>query len=95
MPSRSWALSALLVLSAAGPAAAQFADYWEEDLPPLPTARQEVGVAFLDGMVYVIGGILDNRSTTGIVERFEVEAGQWESIPSLPDRARRHGRGGH
>jgi len=75
----------LLVLSAAGPAPAQFADYWEDDLPPLPTARQEVGVAFLDGMVYVIGGILDDRSTTGIVERFDVEAGQWESIPSLPD----------
>jgi hypothetical protein len=48
------------------------------DLLPLPTPRQEVGVAVLDGQIYVIGGILENRTSTGIVERYDVLSGKWE-----------------
>jgi hypothetical protein len=60
------------------------------DLPPLSTPRQEVGVTS-DGLrVYVIGGILADRSATGIVDRFDIGAGEWQSVPPLPDGLRVH-----
>lgn len=71
-------------------AQATIADQWTEGLPGLPGARQEVGVAALDGKVYVIGGILGTRQPTGRVDRFNVATGQWEAVPSLPDRTRLH-----
>jgi hypothetical protein len=40
--------------------------------------------------VYVIGGILADRSATGIVERFDASARMWEALDSLPDDARLH-----
>ena len=80
----------LVVLSTVCHPVEVVADYWQQDLPPLPTPRQEVGVALLDNMIYVIGGILGNRTTTDVVERFNIEAGQWELIPPLPDNSRLH-----
>ena len=77
---------ALLAASASG----QVADFWRENLPPLPTPRQEVGVALLDSKIYVIGGILADRSTTGVVERFNLTSGQWEPVPPLPNNVRLH-----
>lgn len=62
---------------------------WNE-MPPLRTPRQEVGVASLAGKVYVIGGILADRSATGIVERFDASLRTWEAISPLPDKVRLH-----
>ncbi|MCZ6795317.1 MAG: galactose oxidase [Planctomycetota bacterium] len=79
-----------LALSVAGaPLEAKIASFWM-DLPAIPTARQEVGVAALDAHVYVIGGILENRGPTGIVERFDTETGEWESVAPLPEGTRLH-----
>jgi N-acetylneuraminic acid mutarotase len=69
--------------------AAGTSDRWE-DLPPLATPRQEVGVAALDGCIYVIGGILESRAATGIVERYDIASARWESIAPLPDSTRIH-----
>ena len=53
-------------------------------MPSLPTARQEVGVAAVEGRVYVIGG-LDTRATgQSLVEIFDTRSGEWETGPSLP-----------
>ncbi len=60
------------------------------DLPPLPEPRQEVGVAELDGEIYVIGGIAENRAAVGAVERFSVRTNEWEVIAPLPDDVRLH-----
>ncbi|HVR75720.1 MAG TPA: hypothetical protein VMT52_15400 [Planctomycetota bacterium] len=66
------------------------ADEWVEGLPPLPTPRQEVGVAVEGGIVHVIGGILGDRSATGLVDRFDTAAGTWSAAPSLPEGIRIH-----
>ena len=57
-------------------------------LPPLPTARQEVGVAELQGQVYVVGGLLSN-SATDAVEALDTASNQWTSAAPLPS-ARHH-----
>ncbi len=58
-------------------------DTWLEGLAPLPGPRQEVGIAALDGKVYVIGGLLNDFSATGRVDRYDVASGEWEDVPSL------------
>lgn len=68
---------------------ADVAAYWEE-LTPLPTPRQEVGVATMDHWVYVIGGILGDRSATGAVERYSVLSEEWEELLPLPEDTRLH-----
>lgn len=55
------------------------------DLPPLPIERQEVGVASLDGKVYVVGGIDKNGEASGLVSRFDTTTGEWEELPPLPE----------
>ena len=65
------------------------AGVWE-DLPALEVARQEVGVAALDGVVYVIGGIFADRGTTGRVSRFDPELGAWEEVRPLPEGVELH-----
>jgi hypothetical protein len=47
-------------------------------------ARQEVGVAALDGLVYVIGGITADRRASAAVERFHPSTGRWERVADLP-----------
>jgi N-acetylneuraminic acid mutarotase len=69
-------------------ASAVAADEWR-DLADIPTARQEVGVAALEDAVYVVGGILANRSATNLVERFFPATGRWERVSDLP-RALHH-----
>jgi N-acetylneuraminic acid mutarotase len=59
------------------------------DLPRPRTARQEVAVAALDGVVYVIGGILEDRGATALVERYLAREGRWEEVEPLP-RALHH-----
>ena len=68
---------------------AKVASHWKP-LPPLPTPRQEVGVAGDDTHVYVIGGILAGGSATGVVDRLDVANEMWEPVPALPDDVRVH-----
>ena len=83
-------LCAWVVVSiAASPLAAKVGSFWT-DLPPLLTPRQEVGVAADLRHIYVIGGILADRSATGIVERLSADTKEWESVTPLPEDARLH-----
>jgi N-acetylneuraminic acid mutarotase len=84
-----FALVCLLVSSASLLVAGEPEDTWI-DLPPLPLARQEVGVAALEGKVYVVGGILPDRSATGLVSRFDTASGAWEAVAPLPDGTQLH-----
>jgi hypothetical protein len=53
-------------------------------LAPMPTARQEVAAAALDGRVFVIGGFGDNAEPVTVVEAYDPVANQWETRAPLP-----------
>jgi N-acetylneuraminic acid mutarotase len=62
---------------------------WEA-LPTLAGGeRQEVGVAALDDVVYVIGGITSAAVGVSTVEAFDTRTAQWRRVASLP-RALHH-----
>lgn len=61
-------------------------------LPEAPTARTEVGAAYLDGFVYAAGGIgVDGGSgrVLSTFEAFDVSGSTWKTLPELP-RPRHH-----
>jgi N-acetylneuraminic acid mutarotase len=51
---------------------------------PLPTPRQEVAVAVLDGRVWVIGGFGAEAEPTATVEIYDPRADRWSAAPALP-----------
>ena len=53
-------------------------------MPPMPAARQEVGVAAVEGRIYVIGGLDANLSGQRAVDIFNTRSGEWEPGPPLP-----------
>ncbi|HSR70210.1 MAG TPA: kelch repeat-containing protein [Acidobacteriota bacterium] len=69
--------------------AGEIRGFWE-DLPPMPTPRQEVATALLGGDMYVLGGLTDTIPGTATVEVFDTAAGQWRAAPPLP-RGIHHG----
>jgi N-acetylneuraminic acid mutarotase len=59
------------------------------DLPALPTPRQEVAVAAVSGVVYVIGGITEDRRPSAVVEAYDPASRSWRRAADLP-RALHH-----
>lgn len=53
-------------------------------LVPLPTARQELATAVLNGKVYVIGGYGFNGTSTDLVEVYNPATDTWASAHPLP-----------
>src|SRR5437870_1541673 len=53
-------------------------------IPPLNVPRQEVGVAAVEGRVYVIGGIGTDQQGSRVVEIIDTQAGRWRLGPSFP-----------
>jgi N-acetylneuraminic acid mutarotase len=53
---------------------------------PLPTARQEMPHAVLNGKIYVPGGFAGGGLATSIVEVFDPAANAWSTIAPLPIR---------
>ncbi|MGH7454706.1 MAG: Kelch repeat-containing protein [bacterium] len=53
---------------------------------PLPTARQEIPHAVLNGKIYVPGGFVGGGLATNIVEVFDPAANAWSTIAPLPIR---------
>ena len=52
--------------------------------PALPTARQEMPHAVLDGKIYVIGGLDGARAASDLVEIYDPATGAWSTAASLP-----------
>jgi N-acetylneuraminic acid mutarotase len=50
----------------------------------MPTARQEVAVAALDGRVYVIGGLGPGGEPSALVEAYDPATNRWETRAPLP-----------
>lgn len=74
-------------------------DHWTLDLdeglvwkpsPPMPEARNQFGVAVLDGLIYAIGGqfghdeVIGDPLDQGLVHIYDPEAGAWRRGPDLP-----------
>jgi N-acetylneuraminic acid mutarotase len=78
---RRGGLATAALLLAAPPRAG--AEAWSARAP-LPQARQEVGVATLQGKVYVIGGFRSNGSIANTVEVYDPNADTWELAAPLP-----------
>src|SRR5688572_26675704 len=55
-------------------------------MPSMPTPRQEVGVAAIEGRVYVIGGFGQDGSASSAVEIFDTRLNEWRAGPPLPVR---------
>lgn len=53
-------------------------------LAPMPTARQEVAVAALDGRVWVIGGFGESAEPVATVEAYDPATNRWETKTPLP-----------
>lgn len=62
---------------------------WTE-LPPLPTPRDHLGVAALEGKVYAVGGRNRQSFTLGTLEALDPATGKWETLAPMPT-----GRSGH
>jgi len=59
-----------------------FKGMWAK-LPAMPTARAGCAAAAAGGMVYVVGGRI-NETIHGIVERFDTNVNRWERLPRMP-----------
>jgi N-acetylneuraminic acid mutarotase len=55
-----------------------------QNLAPLPTARQELATAVLDGKIYVIGGYDQNIASTSTVEVYNPATNTWASAQPIP-----------
>jgi N-acetylneuraminic acid mutarotase len=78
---------ALNIMVFDGSARAQSATLGEwSEKTPMPTARKEISNAtvFLDGKIYVIGGVSGNGSMVSLVEAYDPETDTWEARASLP-----------
>ena len=82
MKHKLWFSGLTLVLAARLLDVGEIRGVWRS-LPSLPTSRQEVGVAELNGQVYVIGGLVTGAATTAH-EAFDTETGAWQTLGALP-----------
>lgn len=58
---------------------------WSTHAPLSLGPRQEMGVAALDGKVYVVGGIDGSRQAVATVEAYDPSTDRWTQRASLPD----------
>ena len=54
---------------------------WEE-LEPMPSARESMGIAVLDGKIYAVGG--KGIDYSEVTEIYDIEAGTWSADTPLP-----------
>src|SRR5688500_5900089 len=57
---------------------------WWKNLSPVPTARQEVATAVLNGKIYVIAGFDINGASTSTVEFYDPASDRWATAASIP-----------
>lgn len=55
-----------------------------QTLAPIPSAVQEVGVAEVDGLVYVVGGFNAAGQSVNTVTRYNPATNTWQAVPDLP-----------
>lgn len=63
---------------------------WKTSHAPLPTPREHLATAVMDGMLYVIGGRRRDHINMAVVEAYDPETDTWTRKADLPSA-----RGGH
>ena len=66
-----------------GVSGGQAGGVWQ-DLAPMPTARQELASAVLNGKIYVIAGFDSGGASTSTVEVYNPATNSWASAQSIP-----------
>jgi hypothetical protein len=66
-------------------AALRPASAWRR-LPPMPTARQNMGATVLDGTVWVVGGLAAGSKPSPRIEGYDPVIHDWKAAPDLPLR---------
>ena len=75
--------TAIVVATLAAFLPAQSPGFWEKRTS-LTTARQEVGAAVLNGLVYCAGGLHPSRTVLNTVERYDPKTQKWTAVASMP-----------
>jgi N-acetylneuraminic acid mutarotase len=88
MKNTSFILTLFFCLTFVSGAAAQVGGTWQT-LAPMPTARQELATAALNGKIYAIGGFDSSGAPTNIVEVYDPATNTWTSAHPIP-RALHH-----
>lgn len=83
MKKTSRILTLLSWLTFVNGAAAQTGGTWQT-LAPMPTARQELATAVLNGKIYAIGGYDSSGTPTNIVEVYDPATNTWSSADPIP-----------
>ena len=76
-------LTLLFLLTFMSGAAAQVGGTWQT-MAPMPTARQELATAALNGKIYAIGGYNSSGMPTNIVEVYDPATNTWSSAHPIP-----------
>ena len=62
---------------------------WEEEaVESMPTAREDAGMAVLDGKLYAAGGLeggQDGGAFSNLVERYDLSANAWEAVAPMAE----------
>ena len=88
MKKTSPSLALFFLLTFVSSAAGQVGGIWQT-LAPMPTARQELATAVLNGKIYAIGGYDSSGTPTNIVEVYDPATNTWTSAHPIP-RALHH-----
>ncbi len=78
----SWTILALAATLTVAALPALAAGTWRVGAP-MPTARGELAVTELDGLIYAAGGLV-RRQTTAAFERYDPAADRWQRLADLP-----------
>lgn len=65
-------------------------DSWDTSREPLPTAREHLAVAVVEGKLYAIGGRWKGRGNLAVLEVYDPATDTWRRLPDMPTP-----RGGH
>jgi N-acetylneuraminic acid mutarotase len=88
MKKTSPSLALFFLLTFVSSVAGQVGGIWQT-LAPMPTARQELATAVLNGKIYAIGGYDSSGTPTNIVEVYDPTTNTWTSAHPIP-RALHH-----
>jgi N-acetylneuraminic acid mutarotase len=59
------------------------ADTWDDGLAPMPSPREHLGAAAIDGQLYVVGGRW-SQGNVATLEVYDPATNAWASLPDMP-----------
>lgn len=59
-------------------------DIWETGLAPMPTAREHLASAVMDGKLFVVGGRWHGAGNVAALEVYDPQTDTWEALANMP-----------